>query len=79
MILFMSDIALIELEDPWTFDEQTRIKPACLMGFERDRFEDTFLGAGYGRKSKRFASFTKLNLQIRYLGLFTVGTVMSQI
>ena len=52
MVLYKSDIALIELKDPWTFDEKTRIKPACLVGFERERFEDTFLAAGYGLKGK---------------------------
>ena len=43
-----NDIALLEVSEPWKFSEVTRIRPACLMTFERDRFEDTFLAAGYG-------------------------------
>ena len=44
-----NDIALLKVSEPWEFNEVTKIRPACLMNFERDHFEDTFLAAGYGR------------------------------
>lgn len=44
-----TDLALLELEKPWTFGEQTNIYPACLMDFQMEQFDDEFLVAGYGR------------------------------
>lgn len=47
--LQIQDLALLELEEPWEFDKQTRISPACLLDFERNRsFDGEFLAAGYG-------------------------------
>lgn len=68
-LIAKNDIALLEMEEPWTFDEQTRIKPACLMGFNRDHFEDTFLAAGYGAKGE----FIDLLLWLVTSHLFTLG------
>ena len=46
--MYKYDIALLEVWEPWEFGEATKIQPACLMSFEREHFEDTFLAAGYG-------------------------------
>ena len=46
--LMKSDVALLELKSPFKFGPQTRIYPACLMDYERTKFENELVAAGYG-------------------------------
>ena len=44
-----SDLALLQMDKPWIFNDQTNVYPACLMDFERYFFGGKFLAAGYGQ------------------------------
>ena len=43
-----TDAALLELSESWAFDGQTNVYPACLMDFEKTKFEGELVAAGYG-------------------------------
>lgn len=49
---FVSDIALIELAEPFEFGEKTQIYPACLFG--KNSYASDLLYAGYGSTLIRF-------------------------
>ena len=42
----MADFAIVELKDPFQFDEHTKLFPACLYG--KDNYNRNMLYAGYG-------------------------------
>ena len=54
------DIAVVELEKPFDFNEQTKIFPACLYG--KDGYGSDLLYAGYGSTYVRFENSSGENL-----------------
>lgn len=44
-----SDIALLQMREPWIFNDQTNIYPACLSPFDRQFYGGGFLAAGFGQ------------------------------
>ena len=45
--MLANDLALLELKEPFTFDKQTNIAPACLKRVQ-ERNKDEFLVAAFG-------------------------------
>ena len=68
-ILRSFDLALVELEKSWTFDERTKISPACLMDFQANRLDGEFLAAGYGNTEPSNSTYPNLE---KYFKNFTL-------
>ena len=66
-ILQINDLALLELEEPFRFGEQTGIYPACLLDFEINRFDGEFALAGFGLTKMQNWTETKPRPELEHL------------